>query len=187
LTIFGFSGRLKPLVLEPMVWADPAPVRGFLHLGGTGPSCLTVNCSVLVWLSPIARRRRAPTNPGGLIILIAQNRTSVPEHVPDHRERGDQHQAHDGADAVHSTTSYSNATPSGSFSANHFSAASCADEDLQVGDVADILAGINVDQHGFHLTHLSGRNRKLNSAFVRLPIGKPLRRRVVSYYDEPVD
>jgi hypothetical protein len=58
----------------------------------------------------------------------------------------------------HSRTSYSNATPSGSFSFNHASAASLAREDFKVVDVADFLAGIDVnpDAHWSLLKLASG-------------------------------
>src|SRR5260370_27796637 len=48
------------------------------------------------------------------------------------------------ADAVHSRTSYSKATPSGSFSSNHFSAASTFANTLTLVDVADLFACIDV-------------------------------------------
>ena len=47
---------------------------------------------------------------------------------------------------AYSRTSYSKATPSGSFSANHVSAASTFCEHLDVLDVANLLAGIDVKQ-----------------------------------------
>ena len=56
--------------------------------------------------------------------------------------------------AGHSKTSHSKATPSGSFSSNHVSAASGGGEDLDVLGVANLFAGVDVDKDG-HLDSLS--------------------------------
>ena len=53
-----------------------------------------------------------------------------------------------------SISSYSKATPSGSFSSNHVSAASGGGEDLDVLGVANLFAGVDVDKDG-HLDSLS--------------------------------
>ncbi|KRQ94351.1 hypothetical protein CQ10_34135 [Bradyrhizobium valentinum] len=57
------------------------------------------------------------------------------------RQCDDQGHANNGAsaDAVHTRTSYSNATPSGSFSSNQVSAASVGGEDLDVLGIANRL------------------------------------------------
>jgi hypothetical protein len=56
----------------------------------------------------------------------------------------------------HSRTSYSKATPSGSFSSNQISAASGAGKALDVLGVANLLAGVDVDKNG-HWSLLSFR------------------------------
>jgi hypothetical protein len=53
-----------------------------------------------------------------------------------------------GPDAVHSRTSYSKATHSGSFSSNHVSAASAFAKHLEMVGIADLFAGVDVDQDG---------------------------------------
>ena len=50
--------------------------------------------------------------------------------------------------AGRSITSYSKATPSGSFSANQVSAASAFAKTLEVFWVSDLLARIHIDEHG---------------------------------------
>src|SRR5258708_12064433 len=52
------------------------------------------------------------------------------------------------ADAVHSKTSYSNAMPSGSFSSNHFSAASTFANTFALIGVADLFGRVDVNEYG---------------------------------------
>jgi hypothetical protein len=74
------------------------------------------------------------------------------DQIADHRERRDAH--HDAAaDPVHSITSYSNATPSGSFSSSHVSAASTFANTLMWSTSPTCFARIHVNEHG-HLTIL---------------------------------
>ena len=65
------------------------------------------------------------------------------------------------ASHFHSKTSYSNATPSGSFSSNQVSAASGIRKDLEVIGVSDLLARIHVDQHG----HFNSSPKMLGLSF----------------------
>jgi hypothetical protein len=50
----------------------------------------------------------------------------------------------------HSITSYSKATPSSSFSLNHFSAASSFANTFKQSSVTDCGVGIDIDQNSFH-------------------------------------
>ena len=54
------------------------------------------------------------------------------------------------ADAVHSRTSYSKATPSGSFCSNHVSAASALSKTFNWSLSPDLLVRIDVDPDGTH-------------------------------------
>jgi hypothetical protein len=57
--------------------------------------------------------------------------------------------------AIFPITSYTNATPSGSFSANPFFRGILIRENLKVVDIADFLAGVDADQDGSHWSLLT--------------------------------
>jgi hypothetical protein len=68
--------------------------------------------------------------------------------TPQDRQGHDQQHGKDSSasDAIHSRTSYSKATPSGSFSSNHVFRGVGVREHLQMLGVTDLLAGVDVDE-----------------------------------------
>jgi hypothetical protein len=91
----------------------------------TQPACRP---SGFVFRASRCRKPSEPKSTSGLprVTQKLPNLRLATEQIPNYRQRSDQQHREDNsrADLAHSRTSYSNATPSRSFSSHHFSAAS---------------------------------------------------------------
>jgi hypothetical protein len=98
------------------------------------------------------------------VSLAIPRSASSAQHIPQQRQCRDQQHPHDypTADAVHSKTSYSNATPSGFFFEPFFGGVDIC-KDLEMVGTANPFAHVHVDEYGCH--------RVILYAFVRFRLG----------------
>jgi hypothetical protein len=86
-------------------------------------------------------------NLSDLAVVVVQNNRRVANREAKKHEQRDTNRPH-GTASTCSRTSYSNATPSGSFSSNQISRGFDRGEGLDVVDIADLLGGFDVDDDG---------------------------------------